>query len=181
MSVYWVDIIEDIVDEVRSDSSNPASGEAPYYLHGHPVDVMNQMTLREKSDQLKFKKWPLIALFQDFEESYGASPLTQSEVSLNIIIATNTKADFFAAQRYDQSFRTTLQPLYELFITKLVSSKKFKDLVPGINNVPHTKIDRLYWGTDSGTGNTSHKFPDYIDAIEIRDLNLKLRKKSNCK
>ena len=156
--IYWVDIIEDIVDQVRADASKPSgiAADAPYYLHGHPVDIQNQLTMRNKSNTLKYKKWPLIALFQDFDETYGENSLIESEVSLNLIIATNTKPEFFASDRYTETFKTTLYPLYNLFLSKIIASKKFKDLMPSINGVPHTKTDRLYWGTEGG--NTANSF-----------------------
>jgi len=176
--IFWVDEIKEVVDMMRATVPIVGDTDAPYYLHGHPIDVMNQMQQRDKHDEYKFKQWPLIALFQDFDESYGDNSLAASEVSLNIIIATVTSKDFTGAQRYDASFRPTLQPLYELFISKLIASGKFMKLT---SSVPHTKTDRLYWGTESGAGNTANKFPDYIDAIEISDLNLKLRKISKCK
>ena len=129
------------------------------------------------SQNLKFKKWPLICLLQDFEESNGQDMTIVSEVNLNIVICTATDASYTGSQRYDESFRPTLQPLYELFIKKVAQYNGFSGLSEGL--IPHTKIDRLYWGTEGGAGNTANKFNDYIDAIEIRDLNLKYNGK-NC-
>ena len=174
-SIYWVDIISAIVDDVRNDASKPAALAelAPYYIHGHPLDVVQQLQERDTSDNLKYSKYPLIALMQDFTESYGESSFVKSEVtSMNIIICTNTDADWNAAQRYDNTFRTVLQPLYELLIQKLIDSKQFLEIGKGL--VPHDKIDRLFWGRSGLYGNEGNIFTDRIDAIEIDNLELKL-------
>ncbi len=178
-SVYWVDIISDIVDRVRSDSDNPCTGDAPYYMYGHPLDVIGQLQMKDKNDNFKYKKYPVIILLQDYDETYGDSQVVKSEVTgLNVIIATNTSPDYISSERYTNNFKPTLQPLYELFVEHLVSSKQFLEIAPGA--VPHTKTDRLYWGRSGLYGNDANIFNDYIDAIEITDLNLKLSKIKYC-
>jgi len=97
---------------------------------------------------------------------------------LNIIIAVNTSPDYTSENRYDNSFRTTLYPLYDLLIKHIVKSKWFINVDPGL--VPHNKIDRLYWGRNGLYNNESNVFNDYIDAIEIQNLSLELRLKQNC-
>lgn len=172
--MYWVDVIEDIVDLVRADSTKPSVGaDAPYYLYGHPRDVVNQLSMKDKHGTLKFKKFPVIILLQDFDETMGESGLIVSETSLNIIIATSTDPNYISSDRYTNTFKPILYPLYELFIEKIATSNYFLEVEQGL--VPHTKTDRLFWGTNNAnTGN------DYLDAIEISDLNLKLSKTKNC-
>lgn len=169
MSVIWVDIISEIVEDVRNDSSKPDALDAnqPYYLYGHPKEIFNTLNEQDRSNNYKFKNFPLIALFQDFTESYGDSALILSEVSLNIAIITETSKDYKANERYDNSFKDLLQPLYELLISKLIASKQFLEIDTGL--LPHDKTDRLYWGTTSGNITNG-----YIDAIEIENLELKL-------
>ena len=173
MSVYWVDIIKEIVNEVVADTGKPTgiNADAPYYIHGHPIDIMNQLTQRSRG-AMKFKKWPVICLLQDFDEENGQDMTIDSEVNLNIVICMNTKSDYIGSQRYDATFRPTLQPLYELFIEKIAEYNSFIGIGKGL--VPHIKTDRLYWGNE---GNTANKFSEYIDAIEISDLNLKYKYK----
>lgn len=176
--MIWVDVIKEVVDAVVADSSKPAiNADAPYYLHGHPLDIVKVLQEKTTSDTLKFKKWPLIALFQDFTETIGNNQRFQSSTSLNVIIAVDTSPDYDSGQRYDNTFRTILYPVYDLFIEKLIASGWFY-ISSGL--VPHDKIDRLYWGRKGLYGNKGNIFNDYIDAIEIQNLQLSLRNKKHC-
>ncbi|MCK5607627.1 hypothetical protein KAR91_37430 [Candidatus Pacearchaeota archaeon] len=175
MSAYWVDIIEDVVSEVRADTDKPATltSEQPYYMHGHPLEVINTLSLKDKNDTYKFKKYPLIALFQDFTEVMGEDQKIQSSTSLNIVICMETSQDYSSAQRYDNSFRTILYPLYDLLIEKIIASGYFLNASESLTS--HNKIDRLFWGKTGLYGNEGNIFNDHIDAIEIENLDLDLR------
>lgn len=177
---YWVDIIEVVVASVRTDASMPSGlpTGAPFYLHGHPRDVVDVMAEKDQSDTQKLLQYPLIALFQDFEEGMGEDQQIASRASLNLIIATNTKMDYHASERYNATFRTVLYPIYDIFIRKVYESKYFANV--GINLCPHTKIDRLYWGREGLYGNEGNIFNDAIDAIEIRNLQLDLMNRKRC-
>jgi hypothetical protein len=45
--------------------------------------------------------------------------------------------------------------------------------------IPHTKIERYYWGKEGEFNNTQSIFGDWLDAIEVRDLKLKVKDKIN--
>lgn len=178
---YWVDIFETIVTAVREDTDKPAAldMDEPFYMHGHPLEIINILSQKDKHDVHKFNKYPLIALFQDFSETMGENQATRSAVSdLKIIIAVNTLQDYTSENRYDNTFRPTLYPLYDLLIKHIERSGWFKNVSPGLAS--HTKIDRLYWGHTGLYGNEANIFNDYIDAIEIQNLSLELRLKQNC-
>lgn len=170
----WVDIIEDIVDNVRADSDLPAiTNGGPFYMHGHPLEVFNILAQKDRNKVNKFKKFPLIALFQDFTETMGDDMRIRSSASLNIIIAMNTSPDYDASQRYDNTFRTVLYPLYDLLLKHIVKLNRFSNVAPGL--VPHDKTDRLFWGK-----NNEGVSIDHIDAIEIQNLRLDLNYKTGC-
>lgn len=178
---YWVDIFDEIVTSVRTDSDKPAAldTDEPFYMYGHPLEIINILAKKDTNDVHKFNKYPLIALFQDFTETMGANQAIPSAVQdLNIVIAMNTLPDYTAENRYDNTFRTVLYPLYDLLIKHIVKSKWFLNVDPGL--VPHNKTDRLYWGRTGLYGNEGNIFNDYIDAIEIESLSLELRLKQNC-
>jgi len=172
---FWVDIIEDIVTAVRADTDKPDSipVDSPYYMHGHPLDVIKTLNQKDRDPVNKSKKYPLIALLQDFTEEMGEDQRIVSETSLNIVIAYHTVSEYNSAQRYDNSFRTILYPLYDLLIEKIIDSGWFLNV--GSGRVPHDKIDRLYWGRGETKGNKAVVFNDLIDAIEIQNLRLQLR------
>jgi hypothetical protein len=168
-ALYIVDIIGSIVDDLRADYTPPAGYpvDSPYYMYGHPLEIVNLLSTKEKSGTLKFKKYPLIALFQDFEEQKGSNQSINSDVNLNIVIAVNTLREYTSEQRYTATFKTVLYPIYNLLITKLKASNYF-----AAGTIPHTKIDRVFWGKTGLYGNDSNIFNDYIDAIEIQNLQL---------
>lgn len=179
-AAYWVDVFEDIVDKVRADSSKPSSMDTdePFYMHGHPLEIVNILGQKDKHKVHKFNKYPLIALFQDFTETMGEDMTIKSSASLNLIIATSTSPDYNASQRYDNTFRTVLYPLYDLLMKHIVRERYFKNVAP--NMIPHDKIDRLYWGKQGLQGNEGMIFMDHIDAIEIQNLSLDLLQRKGC-
>jgi hypothetical protein len=150
------------------------SGIGLYYQYGHPLEIIESIQAMAKSRTTEGRRFPLIALFMDFDETKGQRPDVQSEVSLHVVIATSTKPQLKAKQRYDETFRTRLYPIYEAFIQSIQSSGYFTDVQ---ELVPHTKTDRLYWGKTGLYGGAANVFNDFIDAIEI--TNLKLSTKQN--
>ena len=180
---FWVDIFDEIVTSVRNDTDKPGVGviqaASPYYMFGHPKEIINMLLKKDKHDVQKYNKYPLIALFQDFTEGIGEDQFVSSSVDdLNLVIVMNTSQDYTAKNRYDNTFRTVLYPLYDLLIKHIEQSGWFKDVGPGL--VPHDKIDRLYWGRSGLYGNEANIANDFIDAIEIQNLQLNMRLKQNC-
>ena len=179
---YWIDVFDEIITDVRADADKPAEldTDEPFYMYGHPLEIINTLSMKDNHDVQKYNKYPLIALFQDFDETMGEHQAVRSSVeNLNMIIAVNTKPDYTAESRYDNTFRTVLYPLYDLLIKHIVKCKWFHNVDPGL--VPHTKIDRLYWGRSGLYSNEGNIFNDSIDAIEVQNLHLNLRLRQNCK
>ena len=158
-----VDIMREVVNQMRYDEP------APYYLHGHPLEVVNIMSEKATSS-IASTMFPLIALFQDFDEEQDEGFVT---ATLNIIIANRTKPDYRASERYEKNFKPILYPMLEDFIRSL-SHNKWVELV----QVPYTKIDHVYWGKEGLYGSEANIFNDYIDAIELRDITVTF--KNNC-
>lgn len=135
------------------------------FMHGHPIEIVNTLISKSNSQQFMFKKYPLICLFQDFDEINGIGG--QAEANLNIAICNITTVDKRAEQRYKDNFYPILYPIYNSFLEKVESHRK----VIGYD-VNHKKIDRLYWGKQVLGGNGANKLADSIDAIEL--VNFKL-------
>ena len=163
-----VDLFGSIVADVATELGSPV-----YYMYGHPVEVVNELQRKTKHPIGKSHKFPLIVLFQDFEESKGENQANESVVRLNLIIATNTKAEYVSKQRYETTFKPILIPIYDLLMEQIVKSNYFNNISYGL--VPHTKTDRVYWGKQGLYGNEGNIFQDRIDAIEITELNLKIK------
>lgn len=169
-----VDIIGDVVGALRAEWDNGATPapEKPYYMHGHILEVVN--LLGEKTDNIEWRerKFPLIILLQDFTERYPIVAGNISDVTLRVIIATETAPDLTASERYQSTFKDTLYPLYQLFIKHLRSSPDLNQ-----NRFEFTKTDRVYWGKTGIYGNDGLITNDHLDAIE---LELQLKIYQNC-
>ena len=141
--------------------------KAPYYLFGHPRDIVSVLADRNKSKTFQYQKYPLIALFQDFSEDINSG---YSETSLNLIIANITKPTYNTADRYTNNFEPVLYPLWAQ-LERAFQISKDVELLDG----NYSKIDRAYWGKEGLYGNEGNIFDDHIDAIEIENLNLRFK------
>lgn len=171
-AVYLVDEIGLVVQ-----AASIVLGQDINYLHGHPKEILNTLSEQGKSKSLKYKKYPLVALFQDFGEEMGETVGAYASTSLNLVICTSTEAHYTSGQRYEKNFKPVLYPIYEEFLKQLHASKAFDTLSAA--KIRHRKTDRLFWGRNGLYGNDGNIFNDRIDAIEIENLNLKVNLK-NC-
>jgi hypothetical protein len=148
--------------------------QAVNYLYGHPNEIIATLTARDKSPQLRFKKYPLVALFQDFPEVKGKVVGEDNTVTLHLLIASATLPTYKADERYARNFKPILYPIYNELLRQLDFNGNFFTKSP--EQIEHTKIDRLYWG-NKGIEFTSGKetkniFVDWIDCIELLNLTL---------
>ena len=164
-----VNIIGNVVDNVQAEY-DLISSEKPYFEHGHPLEIINTLKEKTADDTLKFKKFPLIALFEDFEME-SQSGVFKSSTKLNILFITDTDKNYKAADRYTNSFDAILTPIYTLFKKHLLRQKGVHVLHKTID---HNAIYHLYWGKKGLYGNDGNIFDDHIDAIELRGLDVKI-------
>ena len=164
-----VDIISDVVGVVRGEYDT-AGNEKPYYEHGHPLEIVNTLLEKTENDTLKFKKFPLIALLEDFETEAGTG-VFKTNAKLNLLFITDTIGDYKASDRYTNSFDLVLTPIYDLFVKHL---KRKRGVHVEHRLIAHNTIYHLYWGKKGLYGNTGNIFNDHIDAIEIKNLDLKV-------
>lgn len=168
---YIVDMFRYIVADVNTNYDD----SEVRYEHGHPLEVIETLQALSKSPKHGATKFPLIALFQDFEEEKGTRRDIESKVKLTLAIVQITDPLYKAALRYDNTFKAVLYPLYALLITSIVQSGYFANISKALPP-KHKKTDRLYWGKSGLYGNTSNQFNDFVDAIEIADLELEVWK-----
>lgn len=142
------------------------------YMHGHPLEITWSLTKMTQNPTASAGKYPLIALFQDFEEVMDGDFL---RLRLNLIIATLTEKTLLSSERYARSFIPTLYPIYDRFIYDLSRSGFFQE--SSVRDIKHTKIDRLFWGRNGLYGNEGNVFNDFIDCIELKDLKLSYKLK----
>lgn len=113
-------------------------------------------------------------LVMDFEEDKGKNMDVYSTTSLSLVFAVATEPKYTEQQRRDISFTPKLLPMYQAFLQALHEQSSFRMPYPSL--IQHKFALRPYWGD----GVNRNLFNDFIDAIEIRNLNLDV-KQLNCK
>jgi len=164
--------IPGIFREVVEECSKQLSMDL-HFEHGHPSEIVESLQKMTLTPYMARKKYPLVALFQDFTVKRGTRADLYGEVSVTVIIATLTDPFLNAPERYENNFFPVLYPIYAQFIMEL-SSHKSICIMNTATEPEHDQIDRLYWGKEGLFGNTANTFNDYIDAIEIKNLQLKI-------
>ena len=137
---YFVDVFGLAVSDVR-ERFDEENNEKPYYLHGHPLEILKVLSERDKSKNWKYRKYPLIILLQDFEETKGANPSWSMQVSPRVLIVNQTKREFSSIKRYDENFKPILYPIYELLLEAIAEIGYFGVAAP--DQIIHNKTDRL--------------------------------------
>lgn len=142
------------------------------FLWGHPIEVVKTLQDYTNHEDLRYEKFPLIALFTDIPVSkykYG----DYDGVSLRIIIANGTLPTYDSPTREDKNFIPVLRPIFNHFITALKKSSVFS-FVDEMSDLKYDYVERYYWGREGLYGNAGNIYNDHVDAIEIRNLELKV-------
>lgn len=170
-SIVIVDSIAQVVAAMRDDGPDGA----PYYLYGHAIEINRELLAKDRNRNLKYQKYPLVWLRLDTpEETHDGL----YHFDLNIGLMVLSKDDHTTSDRYVESFRNKLNPMYQRFLKELRNVNLFS--WPGAQDrPPHVKIDRPNWGTQVEQGNIKRKFNDPLDCIEIVNLKINQRIK-NC-
>lgn len=167
---YIYDQFREIVNQVST-----VSGKTCYYQFGHYFEVIQTLRAITQDPTKPDQKYPLIALFTDYEEEQGRTPGIESEVSLHLIIATLTDKDYSAQERAEINFKPTLEPIYDALKQCVLSSGYYQN-----RDFRCRKINRFYWGKNGLNDETGNVFEDMIDAIEIKNLQLSIIQTQNC-
>jgi hypothetical protein len=168
---YFVDIFGDIVAAVRAEYDTVNDRE-PYYIYGHPKEIAHRLSLKDKSATNKLRKFPLVALFQDFAENHGELLSDDYNLSFTCIIVMSTNKNYTSQERYENTFKPILYPIYELLLKKMDISEYL--ITVDYELIEHIKTDRLFWGAAGIYGNEGLIFNEYLDAIEINFPNIRV-------
>lgn len=177
--LFVVDEIGEVVTKVSTKMTPSLKDYDPlitgvHYEHGHPLEILETLAQKDKSDTYVFKKYPLIALFQDFTEDRNKDLGFQSNSPLHIIIARGTSQAYKAEERYAKNFKPVLVPIYLELLNQLGFSKAFS--TGPISRLRHEYTERLFWGKDGLYGKEGNIFNDFIDCIELK-INVKVNLK----
>lgn len=142
------------------------------FFWGNPLELIATLEDYTKHDDLKYEKFPFIGLYNDipiYKNKYGDYDGTL----LELVFATSTDPTLDSNKRELESFKPLLRPIYGKFMELLAKSHIFV-----INDVStdlkHTLTERYYWGRSNIYGRKA-QFNDYLDAIQVSGLDLKLK------
>lgn len=164
--------IEAIVDRVRTAKlaelqAYDSTIETIAYMHGNMKEIVANLAEYTNNPAYKTKKFPIFILVEDIRINRANSDFYGVTDGMSIIIANHTKAEYKSAEREAKNFVPILRPLYQNFLKQIASHPAFN--VRSERKVPHKVTERKYWGADEHTVNV---LGDYIDAIEITEMNL---------
>lgn len=142
-----------------------AAIEVVAYQHGHPAEIAETLMQMDQDPESRYKRLPLVCLFQDVSEQHADKLGIQYRVRPRVAIVTGTRIEAKADQRYNETFKPVLYPIYNELIRQVSRSNFF--LLKG-GQVAHTKTDRLYWGSKYVNRNgEKNQMNDILDGIEI--------------
>jgi hypothetical protein len=182
--VYIVDVMAAVVGNVETEvlSQIQAAEVAALgttliqtinFQYGHKRELIETMMQWDRDPELKFQKYPLVYLVQDFKESRGKDAGIYAELSANIIIAHQTDQTYKITDRYANVFKPVLYPIYYSLLNQLSIYPQVNEGVQEL--LVHDKWDRSYWGRAAAGGSTDRTtLNDFVDAIEIDNLVLKI-------
>lgn len=184
--VYIVDIIGSVVQAVQTEvlatiqqNERTALGNTLIhninYQYGHFRELISTLAQwdADASQQQQLQKYPLVFLVQDFREQRGKTAGMYAEVSLNIIVCHQTDPNYKVTDRMANVFKPVLYPIYYSLIKQLSKNSLTYAVSPDL--IAHDKWDRAFWGTSKlNAGNDKTLLNDYVDAIDIQNLSLKI-------
>ena len=184
-AVYITDVIGEVVTAVKNQVLNTIQAnetealgretliETINYQKGHKRELLETLLQMDKSETNRYKKYPMVYLAQDFREEFNPTPGIYADTRLSIIICHQTKADYKVGERYDKVFKTVLYPIFNALINQLFKHPQIHAQSP--DTIKGVKWDRLYWGRQAVGGVDATKLNDFVDAIEIENLQLKFK------
>lgn len=144
---------------------------------GRITQILTTLTEIDNSETLKGTKYPLIAMILPVPEQRNG--LYYCKIKIPRIVIAQIVSDPDGLQpvfeRYGANypFKQILYPLYYEFLSKIVQHQNVIDSDP--NTLVHTKVD------SPGTQPISKGLNDFIDSIEILNLELTISQIKKCK
>lgn len=164
-------IPSDIIESVVGSMSVPNISNI-YFEYGTHSQIMESLIMKDNSISQR-GKYPMIALVFPIHETRGQSFYNVLKVSRIVIAALSSGTDTIQ-KRFATGgvYKSILYPIYYEFLNKLASSKYTNISDP--DSIKHTKVD--YPSRQPlGQGST-----DFVDIIEIQDLEIILNQIKTC-
>lgn len=142
---------------------------------GRDMDILNQLSLKDESFSNLFNlKYPLIAVRLPILHKVGTGYET-IRIPRIVIAMLATREHSAVMPRFSEQevFRNVLQPIYKQFLKYIAASKWTALLDP--NYIPHSYF------YSPGVQPIGSGLNDYVDIIEILNMELLINNIQNCK
>lgn len=166
------------LDVVTPQGSNKVSCGRLNYIFGNSDYIKEQLDKYSQSAATDALQVPLVALMCPFTEQRGARPELSGVAKVNVIIACSTRREYDNVERLEYSFRNILRPIYCRIMEELVKHRRFD--TPYRGDVPHSYSENYSYGKYGAYTSSGERVSEPIDAIDIRDLELRIVK-PNCR
>lgn len=167
-SRYLFDIISDVVSATKTALGLTVLN----YLYGSEEQIVKDLIQMASARTQEAQKYPVVCLINDFTSQVGNDRDEYAQANVHLMIATATSKDYHQTERYSISFKLTLLPIYQEFLYQLGRSTALN--VDDYNTIPHRTRDRLDIGEKQLITDGQGAI-DFIDAIEILDLELRIK------
>lgn len=179
-----VNIFQDVVEKVssalkirysRNDNVKEIDCPKIKYIFGNAQYIKDELDVYSKYNSVE--KFPLIALFCPIEEDRSDEDYyTKAKISL--LIACSSCKDWSNEQREKTSFEYILRPIYKRLLDVLKSDGRFDWGYDPI--IKHKYSENYSYGRYGAYTEKGDEISEPIDAINIRTLEIKITKPSNC-
>lgn len=115
-------------------------------------------------------RYPIVCLRSPYTEVREGKT---RDVNLELLIAVNTLKEYTNEQREKTSFEEVLRPVYSLLMEEINGDKHVKSSYTGA--VKHEYTENYRYGRKGVEGADGKPFRDFIDAIEIQNLGLRIK------
>ena len=142
-------------------------GSDIFFLWGPRTEIIDSLISMSKSPDASKKKYPLIALV-------GNSPINDNVVTCSFIVATLSDVNSKADVRKTRSYTSKLQPIVKHFRKAIVDSNLFD-----VQHESELQSSDYVLNFDYAKGRLQDNdsvSTDVIDAIELKNIKLKLKK-----
>jgi hypothetical protein len=168
-TVFVVEEIQAVIAKVNTALTAASFGKTVYYMYGHPLEIVKRLQELSNSTTQKDKKFPLIILFTDITIDRSLIGFYGS-ARLRMLVANITDPNYISEKRTELNFKPILHPIKEELIKQIGLSTRFTHE----NEVEFKETDMYFYGSQI---NNKNIFNDYIDAIELRDIQVNIKNK----
>lgn len=169
-------LLIDVFQELVQKTSQKVYGSPDVidFQPGRPTQILTevQKITNAIKTETRGKRYPLFALFYDFPQDKGGGyPTSVTIPKISIACLTNMTDPVLA--RYPKTFKPILYPIYEEFLRQLTRHKNIVGNDPAA--FPHKLWER------PGSQPEGQTLNDYLDALEIMNLQLTIKTVNSCK